>query len=43
VTFHEIDTFGPHCDELRRGEIDVLVDWLLVDESDMAVGPVIDR
>jgi DNA-binding transcriptional LysR family regulator len=43
VTFHEIDTFGPHYDELRRGEIDVLVDWLLVDESDIAVGPVIDH
>jgi DNA-binding transcriptional LysR family regulator len=43
VTFHEIDAVGPQYDELRRGEVDVLVDWLLVDEPDLTVGPAIDN
>lgn len=43
VTFLEIDTVGPHYEELRRGAIDVLVDWLLVDEPDLTVGPAIDH
>lgn len=40
VTLEEIgfwDPYGP----LRRGEIDVLCNWLAVDESDLTVGPVI--
>lgn len=32
-----VDAFGP----LRRGEIDVLVAWLPVEEPDLTVGPVI--
>ncbi|WP_433054428.1 LysR family transcriptional regulator [Dactylosporangium sp. CS-033363] len=32
-----VDAFGP----LRRGEIDVLVSWLPVEEHDLTVGPVI--
>lgn len=36
-----MDPFSP----LRRGEIDVLYDWAVLDqaESDLAVGPVLDR
>lgn len=33
------DPFGP----LRTGEIDVLFDWLFVDENDLATGPILDR
>ncbi len=33
------DLYGP----LRRDEIDVLVNWLAVDEPDLTAGPVIDR
>jgi DNA-binding transcriptional LysR family regulator len=43
VTFVEVDAIGPHYDELRRGDIDVLIDWLLVDEPDLTIGPVIDH
>lgn len=33
------DPYGP----LRRDDIDVLVNWLAVDEPDLTAGPVIDR
>jgi DNA-binding transcriptional LysR family regulator len=33
-----MDPYGP----LRRGEIDVLVNWLVVDEADLTAGPVIE-
>lgn len=33
------DPYGP----LRRGEIDVLVNWLAADEPDLTLGPAIDR
>lgn len=32
------DPYGP----LRGGEVDVVVNWLAVDEPDLTVGPVID-
>lgn len=34
-----MDPFSP----LRRGEIDILYDWLFIDEDDLAIGPVLDR
>jgi DNA-binding transcriptional LysR family regulator len=34
-----VDPYGP----LRRGKVDVLVNWLPVDEPDLTVGPVLDR
>jgi DNA-binding transcriptional LysR family regulator len=42
VTMVEVgimEPFGP----LRRGEVDVLYDWAIVDEDDLAVGPILDR
>ncbi len=33
------DMYGP----LRRGEIDVLINWLYLDEPDLVAGPVIER
>jgi DNA-binding transcriptional LysR family regulator len=32
------DLYGP----LRRGEIDILISWLILDEPDLTAGPVID-
>jgi DNA-binding transcriptional LysR family regulator len=38
---HEVDIAHPYA-ALRCGEVDVLVNWLAVDEPDLAVGPAID-
>jgi DNA-binding transcriptional LysR family regulator len=37
----EVDLGRPY-EALRKGEVDVLVNWLAVDEPDLTVGPVID-
>jgi LysR substrate binding domain len=37
-----VDPYGPYG-PLRRGEVDLLVNWLAVDEPDLTIGPVIDR
>jgi DNA-binding transcriptional LysR family regulator len=42
VTFHEAAAADPYA-ALRRGEIDVLVNWLAVDEPDLTAGPPIAR
>ena len=42
VTLTEVDIGDPYA-PLRRDEIDVLVNWLAVDEPDLTAGPVIDR
>lgn len=43
VVFHEVELVGPHYDELRRGVIDVLVDWQLLDDPELTIGPAIDH
>lgn len=40
VLFDEIDLWNPYG-ALRRSEIDVLCNWLAVDEADLTVGPAI--
>jgi DNA-binding transcriptional LysR family regulator len=40
VEFHEVATLEPYR-ALRAGQIDVLVNWLSVDEVDLTAGPVI--
>jgi DNA-binding transcriptional LysR family regulator len=40
VMLHEVDIFDP-WGALRRGEVDVVVNWLAVDESDLTAGPAI--
>jgi DNA-binding transcriptional LysR family regulator len=42
VEVHEVDLWDPY-DPLRQRQIDVLVNWLVVDESDLTVGPVLER
>jgi DNA-binding transcriptional LysR family regulator len=42
VTMVEVSIMNPFV-PLRNGEIDVLYDWLVVDEDDLAVGPVLDH
>jgi DNA-binding transcriptional LysR family regulator len=42
ITVQEVDMWRPY-DGLRRGEIDVLCNWLAVDEPDLTVGPVLER
>jgi DNA-binding transcriptional LysR family regulator len=42
VVLKEIGIGDPYT-PLRRDEIDVLVNWLAVDEPDLTAGPVIDR
>jgi len=39
---YEVETLGPYR-ALRAGEVDVLVNWLAVDEPDLTAGPAIDR
>ncbi|MBV9447088.1 MAG: LysR family transcriptional regulator [Streptosporangiaceae bacterium] len=42
VTLHDqllMDPYGP----LRRGDVDVLVNWLAVDEPDLTAGPAIEH
>jgi DNA-binding transcriptional LysR family regulator len=41
VTLHEVGTWEPYA-TLRRGEIDVLVNWLAVDEPDLTGGVVLE-
>lgn len=41
VTLHEVPIFDPYT-ALRGGEVDVLVNWLAVDEPDLTAGPAID-
>jgi DNA-binding transcriptional LysR family regulator len=38
----EVDILRPY-EKLRNGEVDVLVNWLALDEPDLTAGPVIDR
>jgi DNA-binding transcriptional LysR family regulator len=38
----EVDVWEPY-EKLRRGEVDVLCNWLAVDEPDITVGPVIEE
>jgi DNA-binding transcriptional LysR family regulator len=42
VEVAEIDLWHPYS-ALRRGDIDVLVNWLVLDEPDLTVGPVLER
>jgi DNA-binding transcriptional LysR family regulator len=42
VVQREVSIFDPY-EALRRDEIDVLLNWLGVDEPDLAVGPAIDH
>jgi DNA-binding transcriptional LysR family regulator len=37
---HEVDTGDPYA-AVRRGDVDVLVNWLAVDEPDLTAGPAI--
>ena len=41
VTLHQLGLWEPYRD-LRRGEVDVVVNWLAVDEPDLTAGPVIE-
>jgi DNA-binding transcriptional LysR family regulator len=40
LAFHEVDVWDPYS-PLRRGTVDVLVNWLAVEEPDLTVGPAI--
>jgi DNA-binding transcriptional LysR family regulator len=40
VILHEVDTRDPYA-AVRRGDVDVLVNWLAVDEPDLTAGPAI--
>jgi LysR substrate binding domain len=40
VILHEVDSGDPYT-ALRHGEVDVLVNWLAVDEPDLTTGPAI--
>jgi DNA-binding transcriptional LysR family regulator len=42
LTLHEVGIGDPY-QALRRGDIDVLVNWLAVDEPDLSAGPAIDH
>jgi DNA-binding transcriptional LysR family regulator len=42
VRIDEVDIFDPYA-ALRHNDLDVLVNWLAVDEQDLTVGPAIDR
>lgn len=41
LTLHDQMPTEPY-DQLRRGDVDVLVNWLVVDEPDLTIGPVIE-
>lgn len=41
LTLHNVDVPDPYG-PLRRGEIDVLANWLVVDEPDLTAGPVLE-
>jgi hypothetical protein len=38
----EVDPLNPYA-ALRNAEVDVLIDWLVVNEPDLVVGPVIEQ
>jgi DNA-binding transcriptional LysR family regulator len=40
VSIYEVDVWDPYA-ALRRGDADVIVNWLAVDETDLTVGPAI--
>ncbi len=40
VSLHEVDTVDPYA-AVRRGDVEVLVNWLAVDEPDLTSGPAI--
>lgn len=40
MTLHEVDAGDPYA-AVRRGDVDVLVNWLAVDEPDLTAGPAI--
>jgi DNA-binding transcriptional LysR family regulator len=40
VSLHEVDTVDPYH-AVRRGDVEVLVNWLAVDEPDLTSGPAI--
>jgi DNA-binding transcriptional LysR family regulator len=42
VRIDEVDIFDPYA-ALRQNDLDVLVNWLVVDEQDLTVGPAIDH
>jgi len=42
VSLHVVETRNPYA-SLRRGDIDVLVSFLVVNQSDLTTGPVIER
>lgn len=42
AVLHAVSNFDPYS-ALRRGDLDVLVNWLAVDEPDLTVGPVIEE
>jgi DNA-binding transcriptional LysR family regulator len=42
VVLEAVSNFDPYS-ALRRGELDVLVNWLAVDEPDLTVGPVLEQ
>lgn len=41
LILHTVDAWDPYS-ELRRGGIDVLVNWLALDEPDLVAGPVLE-
>jgi len=41
VTLHQLGPWEPYRD-LRRSEVDVVINWLAVDEPDLTAGPVIE-
>jgi len=41
TVLREVEIFEPYA-ALRRGEVDVLFNWLAVDEPDLSAGPAID-
>jgi DNA-binding transcriptional LysR family regulator len=41
ITLHQVGIWDPYGD-LRRGEVDVVVNWLAVDEPDLTAGPVME-
>lgn len=40
VSLHEVDTADPYA-AVRRGDVEVLINWLAVDEPDLTSGPAI--
>jgi DNA-binding transcriptional LysR family regulator len=42
AVLHAVSNFDPYS-ALRRGDLDVLVNWLAVDEPDLTVGPALEE